>query len=321
MTEPTVLLSLHADDLGLSSAVTEGICDAVRRGLLTGASVLANAPGTVAALGAWRRLEAARRDGNLPSRRARDLLGDPRRPFDLGVHLNLSQGRPLTGESFPPALLDGEGAFQGIATFVRLMGPGAARHAPAVHRELAAQIEFVLDHAVHPVRLDGHQYCELCPLVGGIVVDLARRYAIASVRVALEPGVMRTLLRRRAPRAASAVAGGATRLLAGAFARRARRAGVQRTCCFFGTATAGRVRLEDLDRFLTVAARRGARHVEVGLHPALPAAVADGGDPRADCHPWRDPLAAERPDEHRWLIDEGLPAWLVRRGVRLGRVG
>lgn len=311
-----MLVALHADDLGLSPSISDGICDAIRHGLLTGASLLANAPAASAALVAWQRLEGERSDGSLPSLRRRQMLGDSPQPFDLGVHLNLSQGAPLTGDDFPASLLDRHGNFGGVATFVRLMLPGAGRYTDAIRRELAAQIEFVLDHAVRPARLDGHQYCELTPLVGKIVHDLAPRYGIEAVRVAREPGTAGTLLHNRGLRGIAGIpAAVSKRLLAAASARRARRAGLRHSSWFFGSVTAGRVGLPELNRFLSLGAERKAALIEVGVHPALPS------PPAAPADPWHDPLATARPAEHRWLVHEELPDLLLRRRVQLGRVG
>lgn len=313
-----MLVALHADDLGFSPSISEGICDALRRGLLTGASVLANAPAAAAGLASWRRVDEERRDGLLPSGATRRALGDDSRPFDLGVHLNLSQGAPLTGDAFPAALLDRDGTFPGVATFGRLMLPGCRRHAEAVRRELAAQIEFVLDHAVRPVRLDGHQYCELTPLVGRIVRELAPRYGIPGIRVAREPALVGTLVRARGAPGFAALPGSlAKRLLAALHRRRIHGSGLRHPCLFFGSITAGRVGLAEMDRFLALAGARGAALVEVGLHPALPPALGAA----ATTGPWHDPLAATRPDEHRWLVGDLLPGLLERHGARLGRLG
>jgi len=312
-------VALHADDLGFSPAVTAGILGALRHGLLTGASVLANGPDAAASLAAWRTLEEDRRAGRLPSLPARAALDDPPQPFDLGVHLNLSQGRPLTAATFPRSLLDPSGSFGGLATFARLMLPGAGRHASAVRRELDAQIGFVRDHGLRPVRLDGHQYCELTPLVSGIVLDLAVRHGVTAVRVAREPGAVGTLLVNRGPRGLAGVPGAlAKRLLAAGFRRRAGRAGMHHSAWFFGSVTAGRVGQAELERFLALAAGRGSPLIEVGLHPGVevdPATATASGGP-----PWHDPLAATRPDEHRWLTSTTLAAGIARAGGRLGRL-
>lgn len=314
---PEMRVALHADDLGFSPAISGGILDAFRHGLLTGASVMANGPDAAAALAAWTALEAERQAGSLPSLSSRSALDDPPRPFDLGVHLNLSQGRPLTGAGFPAALRDGEGSFAGLATFARLMLPSAGRHAAAVRRELDAQIGFVRDHGLRPVRLDGHQYCELTPLVGEIVVDLAARHGIGAVRVAREPGAIGTLLLSRGAAGWTAAPGAvAKRVLAAGLRRRAARAGLRHADWFFGSVTAGRVGRVEMERFLALATGRGGGLVEIGLHPALPAAATL--PPSAGA--WHDPLAATRPDERRWLTSAALAACFGRMGARLGRL-
>ena len=88
-------VAFHADDFGMNRAVTDGILQGFRQGLLTSTSLLANAPDAGRALAEWDRLEQDRRGGVLPSSALRKRLGDPDCPFDLGVHLNLTQGRPL----------------------------------------------------------------------------------------------------------------------------------------------------------------------------------------------------------------------------------
>ena len=75
--------------------------------------------------------------------------------------------------------------------------------------------------------------------------------------------------------------------------------------------------VRDLRRFLGLGLARRAASIEVGLHPGLASAAAE--DSSSDA--WHDPLAALRPAEHRWLVDEGLPGQLLGRGVALGRIG
>ena len=105
---------LHADDFGMNAAVNEGILRAFRDGLLTSTSLLANAPAAEEACAAWPQLVNELRAGDVASAWRRRQLGDDLRPFDLGVHLNLTQGRPLSG-TYPVELLNDRGAFPGSA--------------------------------------------------------------------------------------------------------------------------------------------------------------------------------------------------------------
>ena len=113
MESPSPRLILHADDLGMNRAVTAGVLRGFQSGLLTSTSLLANAPGAPQALEQWKALLEEQRAGRLASAAGRKRLDDPLRPFDLGVHLNLTQGRPLSG-SYPGELLDAEGRFPGV---------------------------------------------------------------------------------------------------------------------------------------------------------------------------------------------------------------
>ena len=107
-------IALHADDLGMNPAVTDGILQGFEQGLLTSTSLLSNAPDAARALDRWRQLESRREQGSLASTARRERLHDPAQPFDLGIHLNLTQGRPLTGARYPAELLDASGCFPGI---------------------------------------------------------------------------------------------------------------------------------------------------------------------------------------------------------------
>jgi predicted glycoside hydrolase/deacetylase ChbG (UPF0249 family) len=89
----------------MNRAVTDGINRGFTHGLLTSTSLLANAPDASQALKAWQQLELQRAAGRLPSSAARASLGEPSLPFELGVHLNLTPGRPLTN-TYPTPLLD-----------------------------------------------------------------------------------------------------------------------------------------------------------------------------------------------------------------------
>src|ERR1700734_1066609 len=70
------LVIINADDFGMSSAVNSAILSGVEQGLVTSTSIMANMPGFEEAV----RLE-----------REHDLLRGR-----VGVHLNLTEGRPLT---------------------------------------------------------------------------------------------------------------------------------------------------------------------------------------------------------------------------------
>ncbi len=308
-------LVLHADDFGMNRAVNAGILRGFREGLLTSTSLLANAPDVEWALGQWRELEAERSASGLPSARTRRRLGDPDAPFDLGVHLNLTQGRPLTAGGFPDELLDAEGRFLGVfALFVRLQRSPRDYRA-ALRAELERQVARLCYHGLRPTHLNGHQYIEMMPPVDEIVTEVLDSFEIGVVRVAREPSVFRsTVLRGRFWRWPLARV---KRVFAERFSARIAAMEIGRPDAFFGTAHAGDVRLDLLRAFLNNGKMYAC--VEVGLHP--------GGDPGASARSpadaadgWGDPLAETRPAELRMLLSAELPTELERAGRRLGRL-
>ena len=141
----------------MNRAVTAGILRGFTYGLLTSTSLLANAPDAEAAIREWRLLQGQHAAGRLASMDARTQLGEPREAFELGIHLNLTQGRPLTGR-YPAQLLDSAGRFCGVGRLFRHLRRLRPSFESALRDELAAQIEFLLDRGIHPTHLNGHQY-------------------------------------------------------------------------------------------------------------------------------------------------------------------
>ena len=60
-------LVLHADDLGMNPALSDGVLRGFREGILTSASLLANAPDAARAMRLWKALAADHDAGRLPS--------------------------------------------------------------------------------------------------------------------------------------------------------------------------------------------------------------------------------------------------------------
>lgn len=302
-------LVLHADDYGMNPAVTAGILQSLRMGVLTSTSMLVNAPGSAAACPLWKELACEQAEHRLPSAERRAGLGDDLASFDLGIHLNLTQGRPLTS-GYPAALLTADGHFPGIGAAFRHLRRPIPSVQQAVHGELQAQIEWMIDAGLPPTHLNGHQYIELIPGVASLIPDLMRQYRIPVVRVAREAGLVRTVLGQG--RLAGFGVALIKRYYADRFQRQMVRAAGVFPSRFFGTSHAGVVTHDVLELFLDRAGTEGC--TEVGLHPALPTEASPANDP------WFDPLATQRPQELQWLCDPQIGDRIARRGLRLGRL-
>ena len=304
---------LHADDFGMNAAVTEGIVEGFADGLLTSTSLLTNGPAAGLAITAWRRLEMQRQSGRLPSQRRRDELGDDGGPFDLGVHLNLTQGRPLTGPGYADELVDDAGLFLPPSRLFGKLLFGGGRWREPIERELSAQIAWLLDHRLQPTHLNGHQYVEMMPVLAELVPQLARRFSIGYVRAAREPGHWRTSVWPSA-RVGKCGVSFVKQFFARRFRRRLIDTDINTADAYFGTSHAALIDAGLVDRFLRLAA--GCRQIEIGMHPGCRADVHTGG-----LAGWSDPLADLRPAELEMLCSADLAAVLVAHRVHLGRLG
>lgn len=138
-------LIINADDFGLTPAVTQGIYDAMTRGVVTSTTMMVNA---------W----AAEYAGALV-RETPELA--------VGLHINVSLGEPLTdcpslvreGRFIKPAALGGDDAYE----------------EDELAREIAAQYErFVAMTGREPTHLDSHLYAhQKFPKVRRAVLALA----------------------------------------------------------------------------------------------------------------------------------------------------
>jgi len=165
-------LVVNADDLGLTAGVNDGIFDAHEHGILTSASLLANAPATA---------DAVRRARSHPS------LG-------LGAHLTLVDGSPILPPTHVPTLLEGDGRFRRswkpfiVACLQRRVS------LVDVERELTAQIQRLLGAGVTLTHLDAHKHVHAYPPIFAVVARLAVRFGIPVLRVPYERSSRRSVL-------------------------------------------------------------------------------------------------------------------------------
>ena len=157
-------LIVNADDLGLTVGVNEGIFDAHDGGIVTSASLFANAPATA---------DAIRRSRSRPS------LG-------VGVHLTLVDGAPTLPPSRVPTLVQDDGRFHGSwkSFIVACLHGGVALD--EVERELIAQIDRIRSEGIRLTHLDTHEHVHVYPPLFTIVARLADRFRIPVVRVPYE---------------------------------------------------------------------------------------------------------------------------------------
>ncbi|MBI3742201.1 MAG: ChbG/HpnK family deacetylase [Chloroflexi bacterium] len=161
-------LIVTCDDCGLSEGINHAALNLHRRGMAHHASVMTNFPA---------------------ARHALDLFrAEPN--FQIGAHLNLTEGRARTFlENFP--LTFANGYFLPYARLVvRALAP-TENFLRAVENELDAQIRVLTAATIQPAHLSTHMHFHLLPSLREIVFKLAREYRVPWVR---EYRVSRTAL-------------------------------------------------------------------------------------------------------------------------------
>jgi hopanoid biosynthesis associated protein HpnK len=176
-------LIVNADDFGLTEKVNQAIIKAHTCGLISSASLLANGQAFESALAM--------------SRQA------PR--LGVGVHLNLTQGKPLAPTSSIPSLVNGQGYFaRKPAGLWRAMILGRVS-AAEIEKELRAQIEKALAAGLVATHLDSHKHVHALPALGRMATRLAHEYSIPAIRCVTERWSGLRCLLKRFPRAKTTI--------------------------------------------------------------------------------------------------------------------
>ena len=272
-------LIVNADDFGLHAAVNRGILTAHTEGIVSSTSLMAG---------------GAAFDDAVRIARHCPQLG-------VGVHLTLVGASPLLPVAEVSSLLDEAGDFYGsYPLFIKRFLRGKIRLAE-VERELAAPIDRVRMAGIQPSHLDSHQHLHVLPGIGGLVLDLARRFSIRAIRIPAEPvafiGATPATVGRLAGR------GGLT-MLANLFRQHAAAAGIRTSDHFFGMLAGGQLTEPAL---LAILRRLPPGDSELMTHPGF----AD--ESLADAFRWDYQWDAER----QALTAPAVRALLAERQIRL----
>jgi predicted glycoside hydrolase/deacetylase ChbG (UPF0249 family) len=278
-------IALCADDYGLSHAVSAGILKALEAGRLTAVSVLTNGP-RWPAMGRELAREMARHEFDA----------------DVGLHFNLTLGRPLAAmPTFAP-----DGKFPPVSAVIR-----AALKGKLPMDEIRAEIDRQFDRFVAvmeraPDHVDGHQHVHALPGVRAALLDAMEARGLAGkawLRNAGD-GLCRIAVRGGEARKALAV-----RSLSAGFKREAARRGFTVNDGFAGFSSfdPGRDYAAQFSAYLRAP---GRRHLIM-------------------CHPGHvdeelrqlDPVTITREQELAFLLSPRFSDMLAARGVKLGRMG
>ncbi|MCO5054638.1 ChbG/HpnK family deacetylase [Thermomonas sp.] len=129
------LLIVNADDFGLVPAATDAILECHAAGTVTSTTLMANTPDAERAAGCAKQVPK---------------LG-------VGLHFNLTWGRPLASVQEVSALVGSDGAFFSRGRLARRLLAGRV---PAVQiaAELQAQLQRLDELGIQPTHIDSHQH-------------------------------------------------------------------------------------------------------------------------------------------------------------------
>jgi len=281
-------LIVNADDLGWSDGVNRGIAEAHRHGIVTSASLLANGAAFVLAV------ELARTTPGL----------------GVGVHLNLSDGKPAAEPETVTSLLNDDGEFAVGPESLLLRLARRVLDLGEVEREWEAQITKVREAGIAPTHLDGHKHVHMLPGLFEIALRLAKRHGIAAVRVAHEESSLRTALAAGRKQNSGVVMRQGVQARGLKFLARdareiAERAGIATADYFCGIAQTGELTREGVKRLLHTLPKGTT---ELMVHPGY---VDDGLEKSATR------LRESREEELRILTDTGIRNVVASEGIRL----
>jgi chitin disaccharide deacetylase len=183
------LLIVNADDFGLNASANAGIIECHCAGSVTSTTLMANAPAFAEAI----------------------ELASSHPALGVGLHFNLTWGRPLSDPARVPALVDAEGLLLGRERLGRRCLLGQVPTAQ-IECELGAQFIRLAASGVNPTHVDSHQHVHAFPQVFDAVAQICKEERIpmrvpwvakaqsASVPRRLRRGLLAVLLQRSTSR-------------------------------------------------------------------------------------------------------------------------
>jgi chitin disaccharide deacetylase len=156
-------LIVNADDFGLTSGVNRAVIEGHKRGIITSATIMANMTAFD---------EAVR-------------LAKEHTSLGVGLHFNITQGKPVAAALMLRSLTDTRGEFLGSAAFIRSSLTRQMRIEEIVI-ELRAQIEKVINAGLHLTHIDSHKHSHAFPQVCDALINTIGDYGIFAIRLPRE---------------------------------------------------------------------------------------------------------------------------------------
>jgi len=155
-----ITLKVVCDDSGLSRGVDSAILQLYTQGIASAASIMPNMPQTETSFSRF----AAHSN------------------LELGAHLTLTQGKPLTSAITQTGLVAADGNFSGR---MAILGSGlwvSAKDKAAIYTELDAQMAQFSQAGIDVAHITTHHHFHALPVYQKMVLSLAKSYAVEWVR-------------------------------------------------------------------------------------------------------------------------------------------
>ena len=141
-------LVINADDFGFSESINRGIINAFKSGIVSSATIMMNMPSVNHAVKLYKENNG---------------LG-------LGVHLNITEGKPL--ERKLHSVVKDNGEFHSIHDFKHL----ARADQDQIYKEMKAQINRLISEGISPTHLDNHHFIHKFRNIRETIYTLALEY-------------------------------------------------------------------------------------------------------------------------------------------------
>lgn len=151
---------ITCDDAALSQGIDQSAAELYQQGMASAASLMTNFPQVQDAFAYY---------ANYPE-------------LELGVHLNLSDGKPLSNVARHSELVRGSGKFRNrFLLFAYSVFPSDKLLA-IMREEMIAQIEVFIEAGIKPAHLTTHCHFHVFPPIRALVYELAEIYGVQWVR-------------------------------------------------------------------------------------------------------------------------------------------
>ena len=156
-------LIVNADDFGLTAGVNRAIAEGNRQGVITSATLMANAQATEAAI------DLAKKQATLKT----------------GCHVVLIDGVPLAANL--PSLTNGSARFRSSLKQFAMAAVRRQIAAEEIEREVEAQVRKIQSSGITLTHVDSHKHTHMFPQVLRPLLRAARSCGIRAVRNPFEP--------------------------------------------------------------------------------------------------------------------------------------